>query len=113
MSEVWKAAIATTLGALGIFIVLALLGKAPAASVDPAVTVTPCGPIRAMTEGLLTGFGEVPVASGSLGNGRAMLMTRNEKTGSWTMLSIAPPDLACMIGSGDRFRLINPAEKGV
>lgn len=71
-----------------------------------------CGSIDSMLR-QATHYGEYPRFVGKSGEARAMLlMTLNEKTGTWTLFTLRPDGDACVIGTGDKGKLVKGKDEG-
>ena len=72
-------------------------GTTPALAQD----APPCGPAGPMLASLLTQYGEVPAYQAASSGGSPMAVLVNPDTGSWTMLYMPQPGLACMVATGN------------
>lgn len=85
--------------------------KAPSQEQEQGEVV--CGPVDGMLGQAAKHYGEYPRFMGKSGEARAMLlMTLNEKTGTWTLFTVRPDGDGCVVGTGDRGKLVKGKDEG-
>ena len=69
-----------------------------------------CMPFEEARKALGDSYGEVMTGVGIAGNGKSMLtIMSNPETGTWTALVVSPEGVACGIGGGEDWQVIEPA----
>lgn len=71
-----------------------------ASDVVPAALIA-CAPYQDHAGALASEFGEHPVFTGQLDNGRVLRIFANTKSGSWTMLVVRTDGTSCLQSAGE------------
>lgn len=80
---------------------LVLLGGSPAAGQVPSgVARMLCHDYRELARQLGTKYEEVPVSAGLQSNGHLLQVFSSPRSGSWTILSVAPDGTGCVLAAG-------------
>jgi len=79
----------------------ALLPKLAAAAPTPSIGARmPCHDYQAIVETLGKRYGEAPASLGLQTNGHVLQVFTSAESGSWTILSVAPSGLGCIVAAG-------------
>lgn len=87
------------------------LPSAPAHGAEDAVAVDappPCAERRAIERQLAAGYGEAPVSAGVRSDGSLLQVFASSESGSWTLVSVAPDGLACVLAVGRGWESATP-----
>ena len=76
-------------------------GFAVAFLTTPVMAQTTCGQAGPILASLLAQYGEVPAYQAASSGGAPVAVLVNPDTGSWTMLYMPQPGLACMVATGN------------
>jgi hypothetical protein len=90
-----------------LFFAAALLSAPMAFAQQP-----PCGPVDQVLKSLQAEVGEVPVGMGRDERGFVALMTLTPGGTSYTMLAVRPDGTACLLSTGDGWKVIEPKPPG-
>jgi hypothetical protein len=71
------------------------LGQTPGGQVS-----LPCHDYQKIAETLDKRYGETPVSLGLQTNGNMLQVFTSPETGSWTILSVAPTGIGCIVAAG-------------
>jgi hypothetical protein len=71
----------------------------------------PCHDYHKIAETLGKRYGETPVSLGLQTNGHVLQVFSSPESGSWTILSVAPSGIGCIVAAGDRWQTRPPAGK--
>lgn len=88
-------------------------GILAAVMASPAVAGGNCGPHADVVSGLLKGYGEVSIASGAAGSNSTMELFLNPATGTWTVIATLPNGSACLLASGNNWKMSAVEAPGV
>lgn len=69
----------------------------------------PCHDYRSIVETLDKRYGESPVSLGRQSNGHMLQIFTSPASGSWTILSVSPDGIGCIIAAGHGWRSREPA----
>lgn len=72
----------------------------------PAYADAPCAPLAEITKRITDEFGETRAYVGLADDGNAVQAFANAKTGTWTLLAVAPDGTACVVTWGGGFEAI-------
>jgi hypothetical protein len=88
------------------FAAFALLVTATAAMAEPAdgPPRLPCHDYRTIAETLGKRYGETPVSLGLQTNGHVLQVFTSKESGSWTILSVAPTGIGCIVAAGQHWQ---------
>ena len=76
------------------------LAQPLAAETEPGPQRPACHSYIEIARQLDSRYGEKPVSIGLQGNGHLLQVFASKDTGSWTILSMAPNGLACIVAAG-------------
>ena len=94
-------------------LVVGLLAPVVAAAGAPNVMGhLPCHDYHRLVETLDKRYGETPVSTGLQANGHALQVFTSAKSGSWTILSVSPSGLGCIVAAGRDWRSGAPGPAG-
>lgn len=86
------------------FITVLLLGSALAGSAQAAAPAAaqrlPCHDYAQIADTLGERYGEAPVSLGLQSNGHVLQVFASAESGSWTILSVAPSGIGCIVAAG-------------
>ena len=82
---------------------LATLALLISLTASAAISQTMCGFYSAMIAQLGQKYGETRRSFGMYGPMQKLEIWASDETGTWTMLSISPGGMACVLASGDRW----------
>lgn len=89
---------------LGAFVACLIAGLAPAtaaAAPTPSIgTRLPCHDYQKIADTLGKRYGETPVSLGLQTNGHVLQVFTSPESGSWTILSVAPTGVGCIVAAG-------------
>ncbi|MCX8102255.1 MAG: hypothetical protein RMK81_12910 [Geminicoccaceae bacterium] len=94
-----------------LMLALVLAGPSAGAQVPSAVARTLCHDYKEIVRQLGSRYDEVPVSTGLQSNGHLLQVFASPKTGSWTILSIAPDGTGCVLAAGRSWESQQPAPK--
>lgn len=90
------------------FLLCLLAGLTTAASVMAQVPSVParmpCHDYQKIAETLGKRYGETPVSLGLQTNGNVLQVFSSAESGSWTILSVAPSGIGCIVAAGERWQ---------
>lgn len=97
--------------ALAAAIGLGTTGQAAAQAPNVAGSL-PCHDYSRIAETLGNRYGEAPVSLGLQSNGNVLQVFTSAESGSWTILSVAPSGIGCIVAAGKNWttRAPQPAE---
>lgn len=85
----------------GLLSITGLLPTLAAAAATPGVgTRMPCHDYQTIVETLGQRYGEAPVSLGLQTNGHVLQVFTSARSGSWTILSVAPSGQGCIVAAG-------------
>lgn len=80
---------------------LVALATTAAAAQGPSVPPRlPCHDYQKLAETLSKRYGETPVSLGLQTNGHVLQVFTSPASGSWTILSVAPSGIGCIVAAG-------------
>lgn len=86
---------------LALCLIAGLLPAIANAAPTPSVgTRLPCHDYQRIVETLDKRYGETPVSLGLQTNGHVLQVFASAESGSWTILSVAPTGIGCIIAAG-------------
>lgn len=88
----------------------AMLGSVVPAVPAAAQSQPACAPRERMVRNLAA-YGEIPVASGLMGNG-ALIEILTSPSGTWSIIATRPDGTSCLIVVGDGWQGLAPAVPG-
>ena len=90
-------------------VALSLLGLVPAsAEVPSGVARMLCHDYKEIVRQLGTRYEEVPVSTGLQTNGNLIQVFASPRTGTWTILSVAPDGTGCVLAAGRGWETTTP-----
>jgi hypothetical protein len=98
-------------GGTAIPLVLLLTGSAPALAQPPSVTAA-CDDHAEIARQLRVKYQEAPVSLGLQSNGYLLEVFSSRKTGTWTIVSVAPNGEACVVAAGEHWEMMAGAVSG-
>ncbi|MGH6689535.1 MAG: hypothetical protein ACREF4_02495 [Gammaproteobacteria bacterium] len=87
------------------FVVLALLAGSATAQQPGHM---PCHNATEIAKQLSNKYAEAPVAFGLQSNGNLLQVYASEETGTWTVVTISPTGMACIVAAGKRWEQMPP-----
>lgn len=94
------------------FLLCLLAGLATAASAAAQVPSVParmpCHDYHKIAETLGNRYGEQPVSLGVQANGHVLQVFTSPASGSWTILSVAPSGIGCVVAAGRGWQTRSP-----
>lgn len=97
--------LAFALTAIAALATAGLASASQASATAPSVARSlPCSAYERMAEILGERYGEAPASLGVQGNGHLLQVFTSAESGSWTILSIAPSGVGCVIAAGQNWR---------
>lgn len=69
-----------------------------------ATALRPCHDYKALVTALDKRYGEAPVSLGLQNNGHAFQVFASPESGSWTVLSVTPDGIGCIVAAGRHWR---------
>ena len=96
----------TSLLAPGLAVAAALFATTAAAETAPPATQAPCKPWREVAKYLGEHYAEHPVAVGLQPDGSLLQVFAAPTTSTWTLVSMRPDGMACLIGAGKAWELL-------
>jgi hypothetical protein len=72
----------------------------------------PCHDYQTIVDTLGKRYGEAPVSLGLQANGNVLQVFTSEESGSWTILSVAPSGLGCIVAAGESWHDQRPPAAG-
>jgi hypothetical protein len=67
--------------------------------------IGPCSSREAITQSLAEEYHEAPVSLGVMANGNVLQVFASPDTGTWTIISIAPSGLSCVLAAGQSWEI--------
>ena len=96
-----------------LFLIAGLLPTLAAAASTPSVGARmPCHDYQTIVDTLGKRYGEAPVSLGLQTNGNVLQVFTSEESGSWTILSVAPSGLGCIVAAGKDWHDQRPPATG-
>ncbi len=94
----------------GMLLALLLLGTVPAATaqVPSGVARMLCHDYKELVRQLGARYDEVPVSIGLQSNGNLIQVFSSPRTGTWTILSVAPDGTGCVVAAGRSWETTTP-----
>jgi hypothetical protein len=80
---------------------------AAAQALPQAGGALPCKPWQELAKELGHRYAERPVALGLQSNGNLLQVFASEATGTWTLVTMHPSGMACLIGVGDSWEMLS------
>jgi hypothetical protein len=96
----------TSLFVPGLAVAASLLTTAAAAETGPQAVQAPCKPWREVAQYLGERYAEHPVAVGLQSDGSLLQVYAATTTSTWTLVSMRPDGMACLIGAGKAWELL-------
>ncbi len=96
----------TSLFLPGLAVTAALFATTAAAEPGPPAAQTPCKPWREVAQYLGEHYSERPVAVGLQSDGSLLQVYAAPATSTWTLVSMRPDGMACLIGAGKAWELL-------
>jgi hypothetical protein len=90
----------------GLAAAAALFATTAAAETAPQAVQAPCKPWREVAQYLGEHYAEHPIAVGLQSDGSLLQVFAAPTTSTWTLVSMRPDGMACLIGAGKAWELL-------